>query len=191
VLQSAVIWGMALVVGPMLLLRLERGAGIQIDSLHRPTAGAVLFAGFSLLNVTTGMVLAVRGRGTPLPLATARELVVVGPYRYVRNPMAVAGIGQGVAVALWLGSLLTLAYSIAGAIVWHTMVRPAEERDLSARFDGAYDAYRAAVPLWRPRLVPFHPNATQVTSRSFAGAQDDTTSRSFADAQDDKGRVLR
>jgi protein-S-isoprenylcysteine O-methyltransferase Ste14 len=154
-LQSAVVWGLALLVAPMVIVHLERGRGIQIDSLHQPIAGVVLFVAFSLLNVTTGMVLAVRGRGTPLPLASARELVVTGPYRYVRNPMAIAGIGQGVAVALWLGSVFTLAYCAAGAVVWHIGVRPAEERDLSVRFGAAYDAYRAAVPLWWPRLRPF------------------------------------
>jgi protein-S-isoprenylcysteine O-methyltransferase Ste14 len=32
-------------------------------------------------------------------------LVIAGPYRYVRNPMAVAGILQGIAVGWYLGSV--------------------------------------------------------------------------------------
>jgi protein-S-isoprenylcysteine O-methyltransferase Ste14 len=101
------------------------------------------------------MILAVRGRGTPLPLVSTRHLVVSGPYRHVRNPMAIAGILQGIAVAMWLGSWLVLVYSALGAVVWHTLVRPAEERDLRARFGTAYTKYRDSVPLWLPALHSF------------------------------------
>jgi protein-S-isoprenylcysteine O-methyltransferase Ste14 len=71
--------------------------------------------------------------------------------------MAVAGIGQGVAVALWLGSWVVLLYALAGAVLWHVAIRPAEERDLAARFGSAYRAYRSAVRLWLPRLRPYAP----------------------------------
>jgi protein-S-isoprenylcysteine O-methyltransferase Ste14 len=60
--------------------------------------------------------------------------VLAGPYRHVRNPMAVAGIAQGVAVALWLGSWAVLLYAVSGALLWHMAIRSAEERDLAERF---------------------------------------------------------
>ena len=41
--------------------------------------------------------MAVTGRGTPLPFDAARDLVVSGPYRLVRNPMVVAGLTQSLA----------------------------------------------------------------------------------------------
>lgn len=100
-----------------------------------------------------GATLALAGRGTPLPCDTARMLVDRGRYRLVRNPMAVAGIGQGLSVALWSGSATVALYAVAGALVWHVGVRPSEDRDLEARFDDAYRRYRAAVPLWCPRPV--------------------------------------
>jgi protein-S-isoprenylcysteine O-methyltransferase Ste14 len=65
--------------------------------------------------------------------------------------MAVAGILQGIAVGVWLGSLGVLGYALAGAVLWHLVARPAEERDLLRRFGPAYEQYRAAVPLWWPR----------------------------------------
>jgi len=113
--------------------------------------GLVVFVLASALGLTSGLCMAVRGRGTPLPLATARELVVVGPYRHVRNPMALAGIAQGVGVGLWLGDAWVVGYAITGAVLWHVAVRPSEERDLLQRFGEPYRRYHAAVPLWWPR----------------------------------------
>jgi protein-S-isoprenylcysteine O-methyltransferase Ste14 len=166
-LQSVAVWSVALVAVPLLLHAVERSLGWdQIGGLRQPLAAAALLLAFSSLNGATGIVLAIHGRGTPLPMACPRELVVVGPYRYVRNPMAIAGIGQGLAIGLWFGSVLILCYAAAGALLWHLFVRPAEERDLSLRFGSAYSVYRESVPLWRPRWRPFVAQA-HVTSRQL------------------------
>lgn len=94
------------------------------------------------------------GRGTPAPIAPTQSLVASGPYRFVRNPMYVAVValilGQGVLFA----SGPTLAY---GAVTWLTMhlfVVFYEEPRLSIDHS-SYDAYRAAVPRWLPRLTPW------------------------------------
>jgi protein-S-isoprenylcysteine O-methyltransferase Ste14 len=155
-LQSFAIWSLALVGGPFVLLHLDHLLGANdLTPLRQPAVAIASLVGFSLLNVATGLTLAIHGRGTPLPVASPRELVTTGPYRYVRNPMAIAGIGQGIAIGLWFGSPCILLYAVAGAALWHAFVRPAEEKDLSARFGRAYDSYRASVPLWWPRSRPF------------------------------------
>jgi protein-S-isoprenylcysteine O-methyltransferase Ste14 len=156
--QSLAVWGLALVVGPAVLVAVERrlgSAGFHFP--HQARVALVLFGAASALNLATGAVLAARGRGTPLPTACPRALVFTGPYQHVRNPMAVAGIGQGVAVALGLGSWLVLLYAVGGGVVWHLAVRPLEERDLLARFGDAYADYRRSVPLWWPRRRPYRP----------------------------------
>jgi protein-S-isoprenylcysteine O-methyltransferase Ste14 len=94
------------------------------------------------------------GRGTPLPSAMASDLVVRGPYRFVRNPMAVAGIVQGAAVGLMLSSWLVVVYAVCGSLVWNYAIRPHEERDLEQRFGEEFRRYRAAVRCWCPRFVP-------------------------------------
>ncbi|MBL8735705.1 MAG: isoprenylcysteine carboxylmethyltransferase family protein [Planctomycetes bacterium] len=114
--------------------------------------GPLLFALASALGLTSAWWMSTRGRGTPLPLATAREFVVSGPYHFVRNPMALAGIAQGVAVGLWRDSPLVVLYATTGGLVWHFVARPPEEADLLARFGEPYRAYRQRVPLWLPRL---------------------------------------
>jgi protein-S-isoprenylcysteine O-methyltransferase Ste14 len=116
------------------------------------SGGAALFVLASALGLTSAFVMAACGRGTPLPLAAAAKLVVVGPYRFVRNPMAIAGTLQGLGVAAWRASPAVAVYALAGAVFWQWAVRPREEDDLRARFGAEYDAYRARVRCWIPRL---------------------------------------
>jgi protein-S-isoprenylcysteine O-methyltransferase Ste14 len=150
--QCVVVWGLTLVVLPLLLVELERSVGIPgFRFTGQRRLAATLFIGASVLNLTTGAFLATIGRGTPLPLASPQQLVLSGPYRFLRNPMALAGILQGAAVAIGLGSWTVLLYSAAGGVFWHVALRPAEERDLIARFGESYEAYRRGVPLWCPR----------------------------------------
>lgn len=151
--QSSLFWAAFLFLLPAGIVRLEAARGLAPFSFPGQAALALgLFIAFGLLNVYSGIVMARRGQGTPLPLDMANRLVRAGPYRWVRNPMAVGGIGAGVAVGLWLGSPFTIGYALAGALLWHVAVRPVEERDLLARFGDDYAAYRAQVRCWWPRL---------------------------------------
>jgi len=114
--------------------------------------GPMLFALASMLGLASAWLMSTRGRGTPLPMASAREFVATGPYRWLRNPMALAGITQGVAVGLWRDSPLVVLYATAGGLAWHLGARPPEERNLLARFGERYANYRRRVPLWLPHL---------------------------------------
>ena len=91
------------------------------------------------------------GHGTPLPASTARRLVVRGPYRYVRNPMAVAGAAQTMGVGLIVGAWTVIAVTLVGAVLWDVFIRPDEEADLARRFNGPYETYRNRVRCWVPR----------------------------------------
>lgn len=116
-----------------------------------------VFIAAGALGLWSGWTLAVVGRGTPLPLDPARRLVVAGPYLYVRNPMALSGVMQGVGVGLWCGSWLVIAYAVNGALLWHAVVRPQEEYELSERFGDDYAAYRRVRKCWLPRFTPLPP----------------------------------
>jgi len=80
--------------------------------------------------------MAVLGNGTPLPAATARRLVIGGPYRFVRNPMAVAGLVQTVGVGLWTGSWTTVFVGFAPAHSPGTL-RSGQARNVTWRIDSA------------------------------------------------------
>ncbi len=161
-IQSAVFWSTLLFLIPSMIYRLEGAIGLGTLRFAAPgwrVAAVVLFALCGTLGLTSGLIMAIRGRGTPLPLDCTRELVVAGPYRYVRNPMAIAGLGQGAAVGLYLGSPSVLAYVLAGLLIWNFGVRPGEEADLEVRFGAAYRDYRRRVTCWLPRWHGYDPGA--------------------------------
>lgn len=114
--------------------------------------GWLLFIAFSTLGVTSGVTMSLIGRGTPLPLDCPQKLVIKGPYKLVRNPMAVAGIGQGISVGLIMGSFLVIAYSLAGGFIWHYYVRPSEEADLQKRFGDGFSEYKGSTWCWMPKM---------------------------------------
>jgi protein-S-isoprenylcysteine O-methyltransferase Ste14 len=97
------------------------------------------------------------GLGTPAPAAPPERLVVGGLYRYVRNPMYVAVVAIIVGQALALGRPALLLYAVAVFVAVASFVRLWEEPDLTRRFGAQYEAYRHAVPAWRPRLRPWQP----------------------------------
>jgi protein-S-isoprenylcysteine O-methyltransferase Ste14 len=150
--QVVIVWGIALGLLPALTVIAEDRIGLERWSWPgRFAIAAVLFVAGSAVGVWSAWVMAVRGRGTPIPFDAARELVIAGPYRVVRNPMALSAIVQMLGVAAAWGSLGCVGLAIAGAVVWHVVIRPPEEHFLADRFGEAYDHYRTTVPLWIPR----------------------------------------
>ncbi|MBL4650707.1 MAG: isoprenylcysteine carboxylmethyltransferase family protein [Aureispira sp.] len=148
-LQTTIFWVVFLYILPTLIIWLE-------DILEVPSFLSLIFLGwscfvfFSCLGLYSGYTMSWWGKGTPLPMDCPNELVIQGPYRIVRNPMAVAGIGQGISIGLVFGSYGTVIYAMLGAMLWHVFVRPPEEVDLEKRFGMAYQNYQKSVKCWIP-----------------------------------------
>lgn len=156
--QIVVVWGFALGLLPVVAVAVEDALDVPRWSWPgRRALGAGLFVVGSAAGLTSAWVMATIGRGTPVPFDAARRLVVVGPYRVVRNPMAVSAIVQLLGVAAAYGSAACVGLAIGGGVLWHVVIRPPEEQYLAATFGSAYDRYRSAVPLWRPTWPPYDP----------------------------------
>ncbi|WP_175414026.1 methyltransferase family protein [Agrococcus sp. SGAir0287] len=152
--QIVVFWGTFLIVLPILIALVEARWQLRVEPPPIvQAAGILLFVAASVLGIASARAMVTYGEGTPLPSAQPRRLVVAGPYRWVRNPMAIAGIVQGIAVGLAIGSWMVVVWAAAGSLVWNHVVRPEEEADLLARFGADYAAYRDRVRCW----VPGHP----------------------------------
>ena len=119
--------------------------------------GVILLAAGLFALVQAFVRFVVEGLGTPAPIAAPERLVVGGLYRYVRNPMYVAVLSVIVGQALILGQLVLLPYAAAFWVITAAFVRWYEEPALTRRFGADYEAYRRAVPAWRPRLRPWEP----------------------------------
>ena len=97
------------------------------------------------------------GRGTPAPVAPPQRLVVVGFYRYVRNPMylgfAAGWVGLWVVFghADWRLILAVLAVAVGVCL----FVLFYEEPTLRRKFGADYDEYCRNVRRWWPRVRPW------------------------------------
>ena len=117
---------------------------------------ALLAAGTgAVLCVWTAKLLTKHGDGTPAPWDPPRKLVIIGPYRYVRNPMISGVLLVLLAEALLFQSWPITAWMIlffAGNAIYFPLV---EEKGLEKRFGDEYLRYKARVPRWIPRLRPW------------------------------------
>jgi protein-S-isoprenylcysteine O-methyltransferase Ste14 len=80
---------------------------------------------------------------------------VRGPYRYVRNPMIIGTLLMLLAEAMLLRSWPIGAWMVVffiGNSIYFPLI---EEKGLENRFGGDYREYRAHVPRWIPRILPW------------------------------------
>jgi len=126
------------------------------------TAGAARWRWIAALPSVLGFAMALRcvwdfgatGHGTPAPIAPPTKLVVVGFYRYVRNPMYLGFITGW--IGLWVvfgrASLTAIAVAIGVVLGVALFVLFYEEPTLRKMFGTDYEEYCANVRRWVPRL---------------------------------------
>jgi protein-S-isoprenylcysteine O-methyltransferase Ste14 len=111
--------------------------------------GGVFLAGLAF-HVWSNVSLA-RGERQGSAEASA-SLVTDGPFRYVRNPIYVAGItlllGVGLLYSTW--SAVDLVLPLLLLVFFHLRVVRAEEPALRRRFGSKYEEYCRRVPRWFP-----------------------------------------
>jgi len=146
-------------IGPVLI----KLVGSRIDALIE--LGGLLPESVSLAVAITCLVVGVpwlvwaavldwtKGTGTPLPWFPPKQLLVTGPYRYVRNPQTLG------AVFWWCGWALVFN-SPAGLVIGAGMIpaivccyiRMVEEGELGRRFGQAYTSYKARTHFILPAM---------------------------------------
>jgi len=149
-IQIVCFWGISLVLFPWIILK-SFNEVISIQDGISLYIGITCLTLFSLMGLSSAYAMVKNGKGTPLPIDQTSQLVVTGMYKYVRNPMAVAGIGQAISIAWMYQSVSILIYAFIGALLWHLVVRPIEEKDMETRFGKTYNEYRQNVSCWIPK----------------------------------------
>ena len=115
--------------------------------------GALLVLAGAAMLVSAFARFVVEGLGTPAPIAPTEELVVGGLYRYVRNPMYVAVVGddRGAGAGARAARPAGLRRGRVGSRPRRSC-RLYEEPTLADRYGARYEEYRRAVPAWWPRV---------------------------------------
>jgi len=131
---------------------------------HVDIAGAARWRWIAVVPSVLGFAVALRcvwdfgwtGHGTPVPVAPPTRLVVVGFYRYVRNPMYL-GFFVGWA-GLWVvfgrANLVAIAGACSVVLGIALFVLLYEEPHLRKVFGADYEEYCKNVRRWIPRITP-------------------------------------
>jgi protein-S-isoprenylcysteine O-methyltransferase Ste14 len=148
--------GWAVLVVGTFLVALPAGARQLDGALGVTLAPALAWVGYVLLPLAGALsyrsfwLFITRGEGTAFPTDPPTRLVILGPYRYVRNPMYIGNLGIVVAEGLALRSPGILLYAVVLSLLTHLYVRQSEEPALMRRYGDAYRRYMQAVRRWLP-----------------------------------------
>ena len=145
-----VIWTILRVVAAVLFLGwavlhlrlLDRVIGLGLPEWLKPAGTALLLVGGVVVLVCGGML------GTPGIIPT--KFVVVGPFRYLRNPMSLGGVTMMFGLALFCQSISILLFSAILFLVLHGIVILWEESFLEQRYGESYLQYKHSVNRWLP-----------------------------------------
>lgn len=91
-------------------------------------------------------------RGTPLPMMATQKLLVSGPFRHCRNPMAFGTMAAYLGISVLAGSIASIlvVLMLSGLLIWY--IKRVEERELTARFGEQYLAYKRSTSFLIPHL---------------------------------------
>ena len=126
-------------------LRLLDGViGLGLPEWLKPAGMVLLLVGGVLVLLCGGML------STPGILPTT--FVVLGPFRYVRNPMSLGAVTMMFGLALFCRSISILLFSAILFLALHGIVVFVEEPGLEKRFGESYLQYKHSVSRRLPTL---------------------------------------
>ena len=127
---------------PLLIVQSDKGRGSGYS-----IGGALMVIGIGILLSCVRDFLVI-GKGTLAPWDAPKRLVVVGLYRFVRNPMYVGIITLLIGWCLWSGSKWLWVYLVVLTVAFHLRIVLYEEPRLAREFPEDWILYRERVNRW-------------------------------------------
>jgi protein-S-isoprenylcysteine O-methyltransferase Ste14 len=88
--------------------------------------------------------------GTPFPMLPTKKLIIIGPFKYCRNPMTLGTILAYFGVAIMVGSFASLLFVILLGLFLIAYLIFVEEKELALRFGQDYTDYKEDTPFIIP-----------------------------------------
>ena len=150
-----------IIIPTLLLIFVEKRAIFDVLSSHLYfiiLGGAIIGIGL-ILFISCNLVFIKKGSGTLMPLRSTetRTLVIVGPYKYVRNPMIIAVLVILLGESFFFGSFWILIFTaifFIGNLIYIPLV---EEKGMEKRFGNRFLHYKQNVRSWIPSTKPYVP----------------------------------
>jgi protein-S-isoprenylcysteine O-methyltransferase Ste14 len=123
---------------------------------------------FGIFNIIVGLILMIIGfmiaiwtisiqialaSGTPFPMMPTKKLLIVGPFKYCRNPMTLGTIIAYVGVSIIIGSISDIIIVLLFGLALTVYIRLIEEKELENRFGIEYSEYKKVTPFIFPKLL--------------------------------------
>jgi len=123
-----------------------------------PESGPLTWLGILIILIGGAVYLrcawefAVRGLGTPAPIAPTKFLVTTALHGYVRNPMYIGVFGVLLGEVVTFRSMVLLLYAAFFCVAVQLFVIFYEEPTLRRQFGESYEEYLRCVPRWIPKF---------------------------------------
>ncbi len=132
---------------------------------------------YGMVNIVIGIVMILLGgavaiwtiaaqitlaSGTPFPMLPTKKLLVIGPFKYCRNPMTLGTVIAYAGVAIWVGSFTALLAVIVFAALLIAYLKLIEEKELVLRFGDEYVEYKKNTPF----IIPIKIGRSDIKSQA-------------------------
>ena len=146
-----------LLIIPFFLIWIPRRILLAPENIYRFDIGIYRYLG--LAPIVLGIVIYIFcsgsfvlvGKSTPIFFTPTKELIVTGLYRFVRNPLYIAGLLVLAGEAILFQSVGIFIYCLGMFGSFYVIVLM-EETLLAEKFGARYEQYCKSVPRWIPRF---------------------------------------
>ena len=133
-----------LIIGPAATVMLDAPWGLA------RYLGLILIGAGAAVLLWSIVDFALLGRGTLAPVDPPTELVIRGPYRYLRNPMHLGVLTVLLGETVFFRSASLVWYAIIVVAVFVVVILAYEEPTLRRQFGESYARYVSSVRRWIP-----------------------------------------